>query len=99
MPKKSFQTAPKPVSQVSQADIEAFEKGGVGKDKNTHTHITSNVCNKEILKRLSVDIPENTHTRFKTACSATGHKMTKEILDFIKQRTIELEKEAGLTIN
>ena len=99
MAKKSFQTAPKPVNQVSQADIEAFEKGGVGKDKNTHNHITSNVGNKEILKRLSVDIPENTHTRFKTACSATGHKMTKEILDFIKQRTIELEKEAGLTIN
>ncbi len=99
MPKKSFQTAPKPVNQVSQADIEAFEKGGVGKDKNPHSHINTNVVNKEILKRLSIDIPVDTHTRFKTACSATEHKMSKEILDFITQRTLELEKEAGITIN
>lgn len=99
MAKKSFQTAPKPVNQVSQADIEAFEKGGVGKDKNPHSHIPTNVVDKEALKRLSLDIPQNTHTRFKTACSATGHKMTQEIIIFINQRTLELEKEAGITVN
>jgi hypothetical protein len=39
----------------------------------------------------------STHTRFKTACSATGRKMVGEIHDFIEQRIAELETEAGIT--
>jgi hypothetical protein len=49
------------------------------------------------LKRLSLDLPASVHTRFKTACSATGRKMVSEIHDFIAQRTAELEAEAGIT--
>jgi len=37
------------------------------------------------------------HTRFKTACSATGRKMVAELQAYIAQRTAELEDEAGLT--
>lgn len=48
----------------------------------------------EKTKRLSVDIANSTHLRFKTACSATGRKMTREIEEFILRRTKELEKEA-----
>lgn len=51
----------------------------------------------EQVKRLSVDLPESVHTRFKTACSATGRKMVGELQDFIKRRTHEMEKEAGIT--
>ncbi|GAW87872.1 conserved hypothetical protein [Bathymodiolus platifrons methanotrophic gill symbiont] len=97
MAKKSFQKAPKPQNHVSQADIEAFEKGGVGKDKTTHPHKPTFMGDKkEPLKRLSIDLPESTHKRFKVACTATSHKMTKEIEKFILEKTIEFEKEAGI---
>ena len=49
----------------------------------------------EQTRRLSIDLPQSTHLRFKTACSATGRKMTREIEDFINRRITELEKEAG----
>ncbi len=95
MAKKNFQSAPKPKNQLSQADIEAFEQGGAGQDKNPQTRKPSNVGNDNSgkTKRLSVDISAQVHTRFKTACSATGKKMTKEIEAFIEKRTLELEKE------
>ena len=48
-------------------------------------------------KRLSLDLPESKHRRFKTACSATGHKMVQEIEAFIDARTTELEAQAGIT--
>lgn len=51
----------------------------------------------EPTKRLSIDLPVNKHTRFKTACSAVGRKMVSEIEAFIDQRTAELEEEAGIT--
>jgi len=48
-------------------------------------------------KRLSLDLPESIHQRFKTACSATSRKMTLEVQEFIERRTAELETEAGIT--
>jgi predicted DNA-binding protein len=51
----------------------------------------------EPTKRLSLDLPASTHTRFKTACSATGRKMVGEIQEFIERRIAELETEAGIT--
>ena len=50
----------------------------------------------EPTKRLSVNLPESLHTRFKTACSATSRRMVREILGFVARRTEELEREAGL---
>jgi hypothetical protein len=49
------------------------------------------------MKRLSLDLPESKHRRFKTACSATGHKMVQEIEAFIDTRIAELEAQAGIT--
>ena len=51
----------------------------------------------EPTKRLSVNLPENLHTRFKTACSATNRRMVREIR-FVARRTeeLELERETGL---
>ncbi len=91
--KKSFaSTAPK-TGQPSLKDIEAFEKGGTGHDKKPKGKLSARI---EETKRLSLDVPADMHTRFKTACSATSTKMTKEIMDFITSRTAELEKEAGI---
>ena len=50
----------------------------------------------EPTKRLSVNLPESLHTRFKTACSATNRRMVREILGFVARRTEELERETGL---
>lgn len=52
----------------------------------------------EPTRRLSVNLPESLHTRFKTACSATSRKMIGEIQDFVARRTGELEREAGLSM-
>lgn len=96
MSKKNFQAAPKPTKQPTISQITQFEQGGVGKDEKPHTHIPTNVGNDAgagKTKRLSVDISDSTHLRFKTACSATGRKMTREIEEFILRRTKELEAE------
>ena len=101
MSKKTFAAAPKP-KQPTDEQIAAFEAKGAGHDLkpvNVVKHKSGNVGSdqSEPTKRLSLDLPISTHTRFKTACSATGTKMVKEVEAFIQQRTAELEEEAGLT--
>jgi hypothetical protein len=108
MSKKTFTAAPKP-KQPSLEEIEAYEKGGAGHDSRPAAPslvsvtpspapvvpVVPNVPD-EPAKRLSLDLPATVHTRFKTACSATGRKMVAEIQEFIERRTAELEAEAGL---
>jgi hypothetical protein len=98
MSKKTFTAAPKP-RHPSADDIEAFERGGTGHDRQAAPPIVAAVVREpeEPMKRLSLDLPISVHTRFKTACSATGRKMVGEIQDFIARRTAELEQEAGIT--
>jgi len=86
MTKKNINAAPQ-VKQPTPEQVMAFTKGGTGTDK---ARVST--------KRLSLDLPMRTHTRFKTACSATGRKMVSEIQEFIELRTKELEKEAGITL-
>lgn len=93
MSKKTFSAAPRP-KQPTDDQILAFERGGAGHDKATRQ--PEKVIG-EPAKRLSLDLPESVHTRFKTACSATGRKMGAELQSFIEQRTQELEAEAGIT--
>jgi hypothetical protein len=47
----------------------------------------------ERTRRLSIDLPESWHRRFKIACTRADKKMVDEVTDFIKRRTAELEKE------
>jgi hypothetical protein len=91
MATKTFSQAPKP-KLLTDDDITAFERGGVGHDNGTLAR-----DRQERTKRLSLDLPESKHRRFKTACSATGHKMVQEIEAFIDARTAELEAQAGIT--
>jgi hypothetical protein len=94
---KTFAQAPKP-RPLAPEIIAAFERGGAGQD--TQTHISPKVEKREPAKvekaepirRLSIDLPESLHRRFKTACSRTDKKMLAEVTNFIKRRTAELEK-------
>jgi hypothetical protein len=98
MSKKTFAAAPKP-KQPTVEEIEAFEKEGVGHDRrpNVAAGTPAIATPSQGTKRLSLDLPENVHRRFKTACSATGRKMVTELQDFIARRITELEIEAGIT--
>jgi len=48
----------------------------------------------EPMVRLTIDLPERVHTRFKAACAITRRKMVEEVRSFIEQRTAELESDA-----
>jgi hypothetical protein len=100
MSKKTFTAAPKP-RQPTPDEIEAFENGGAGHDQAARPvsvpQAAVEIRPTEPMKRLSLDLPASMHTRFKTACSATGRKMVGELQEFIERRTAELEAEAGIT--
>lgn len=101
MSKKSFTTAPKP-RQPTAEQIDAYVQGGAGHDRGSAAPPVPQAAAKPApaagpMKRLSIDLPAAAHTRFKTACSATGRKMNDELQAFIDRRTAELEAEAGIT--
>ena len=58
---------------------------------------SSQAAHAEPVKRLSVNLPESLHMRFKTVCSAAGRRMVIEVLDLVERRTAELEDETGLS--
>ena len=98
MSKKTFTAAPKP-RQLTAEEIAAYEQNGAGHDRSRNTGAAPPAPKQpeEPTKRLSLDLPATTHVRFKTACSATGRKMVRELETFIERRTAELEAEAGIT--
>ncbi len=55
----------------------------------------NSIVDRPTTKRLSLDVPAELHTRFKTSCSATGRKMANELMRFVLERTEELENEAA----
>lgn len=97
MSKKTFSAIPRPKQQPTDDQILAFERGGVGHDTTRADKSTVKTELDVPTKRLSLDLPANLHTRFKTACSATDRKMVGELQAFIEQRTQELEETAGIT--
>lgn len=93
MSKKSFAAAPRP-KQLAPETIDAFVQGGSGHDteeKRPQKSASASISGP--MKRLSIDLPEETHRRFKVACAATGRKMASELTAFIEQRIAELEGE------
>ncbi len=93
MSKKTFAAAPKP-RQPTADEIDSYERGGAGHDRTVPLALARQG---ERSKRLSLDLPESVHIRFKTACSATGRKMVSEIHEFIERRIGELESEGGIS--
>ena len=94
MSKKSFATAPRP-KPLAPETIDAYVQGGAGHDT---AHAAPPAAAPETpkdtpMKRLSIDLPEDAHRRFKVACAATGRKMAAELTAFIERRTAEMESE------
>jgi len=99
MSKKTFSLAPKPRTQtLSEDQIRAYESSGTGHDTREAVKPFPEIATKpaEPTRRLSLDIPQSLHKRFKTACSATDRKMVGELQGYIERRTEELEREAGI---
>lgn len=84
MAKKSFKNAPVKKQQPTVEQINAYTGSGAGTDKEAS----------EPTKRVSIDVPESLHTRFKVACAKSRAKMGPEIVAFIERRTQELENSA-----
>lgn len=64
-------------------------KAETSKSANTETRSSGSIV------RLTIDLAEADHIRFKTACVMTRRKMVDEVRAFIERRTAELEHEAG----
>jgi hypothetical protein len=76
-------------------DVGRLESTSVETRKATKPEMgeTTKVGTVEPTRRLSIDLPESWHRRFKTACTKSDKKMIDEVTNLIKQRTIELEQE------
>lgn len=66
-------------------------KPGTLKAANTEIQEDADPASVDPVVRLTIDLPENVHTRFKAACAATRRKMVQEVRTMIEQRTDELE--------
>lgn len=67
----------------------------IGVDTEVRHPVNTEMRTSVPVVRLTIDLPEPVHTRFKTACAMTKRKMVDEVREFIEQRVTELEGEAG----
>lgn len=94
MSKKTFAAAPRP-KRLAPEQIDAYVHGGAGHDTTPSASLTVEKSKGGTMKRLSIDLPEDVHRRFKVACAASGRKMAVELTAFIERHTGELEQEAN----
>ena len=90
MAKPNFAAAKKPTGLT--AEQAAFIEGGRGKDKSSKAKA---LAKGQETHRLSIDVPMDLFLRFKVGCVRSRTKMAPEILEFIEQRTAEMEQEKG----
>jgi hypothetical protein len=64
-----------------------------GEDTKKGLGVATEQGRSERTRRLSIDLPESWHRRFKIACTKSDRKMIDEVTEFIKRRTVELESE------
>ena len=88
MATKNFKAAPKPKTPAPE-QIDAYVNAGSGTDIKKPDRAG------EPTKRLSIDLPESLHTRFKVVCTKTRAKMAGEIIAMIEKRTEELERKTS----
>ena len=79
--------------QALNVERAAPTKVEMGEPTNTGLGVTTKPGKAEPSRRLSIDLPESWHRRFKTACTRADKKMIDEVTEFIKRRTLELEQE------
>jgi hypothetical protein len=82
-------------SSRQTTNVERGEPTSVANAKTTKTGlgVATNDATAERTRRLSIDLPESWHRRFKIACTRADKKMVEEVTEFIKRRTVELENE------
>ena len=92
MSKKNL-TKPIPNKQPTSDEIDTFVRGGAGRktEKQSSVNTESKTSVKPEYSRLTVDLPQAQHRRFKIACTVAGAKMNDEIRRFIDRRCAELE--------
>jgi hypothetical protein len=73
----------------AKADSQIAAEPETRKAVNTETRLAGPIV------RLTIDLHESDHTRFKAACAMTKRRMVDEVRGFIERRTAELEEEAG----
>jgi hypothetical protein len=78
---------PTNVERVTPTTVE------MGKPPDAGLGVTTKPGKAEPTRRLSIDLPESWHRRFKIACTRGDKKMIDEVTEFIKRRTLELEEE------
>jgi hypothetical protein len=78
---------PTNVERVTPTNVE------MGKPSDAGLGVTAKQGKAEPTRRLSIDLPESWHRRFKIACTRADKKMIDEVTEFIKRRTLELEQE------
>jgi hypothetical protein len=96
--KTGLSSAPKP-KLISDAKVDSYVTSGLGHDTAVGAHATSTATGKVekgAMKRLSLDLTPELHTRFKTACSANGLKMAEQLVKIIQDRTEDLKKRQDL---
>jgi hypothetical protein len=81
------------VADLQPTNVERGEPTNAGKGKSTNTGLGIATKGTERTRRLSIDLPESWHRRFKIACTRADKKMIDLVTEFIKRRTLELEKE------
>lgn len=99
MTKKTFKSIPRTSRQLAPEDIDRFVNDGPGRDvQSVNTETQKTVKDEKQLSvkaeptaRLTVDLPQSVHRRFKAVCGLAGIKMNEEIRQFIERRTAELE--------
>lgn len=91
MSAKTFKAAPTPQRQPTDSEILAFVAGGASAQRAADKAVSA-ATGKEPTARLSLDLPESLHARFKAVCARHRLKMTAELLAFIDRRTTELEE-------
>jgi len=89
MASKSFKTVPTPQRQPTSEQIDAFVNKATAAPSAPIAPPPPQT--KEPTARLSLDIPAELHSRFKSACARSRLKMTTELLALIERRTAELE--------
>jgi hypothetical protein len=65
----------------------------MGKTRDEGLGVTTKPAKAERTRRLSIDLTESWHRRFKTACARADKKMIDEVSEFIRRRTLELEQD------
>lgn len=78
---KTFKSAPRPAAQPSVDQMAAYVRGGAGKDRTDD----------EPTARMSVDLPESLHRRYKAACVLAGVRMSADVAAWVEKRVGELE--------